>query len=63
MNNVQNYIMSKTAHKPRSVCGDHVAAHSCRLAAAKLPRFKLTTNKKKKKTLISSELTVFIWFT
>lgn len=51
MNNVQNYIMSKNARNPRSVCGDLVAAHCCRLAAAKLPAFQLTTNKKKKKNV------------
>lgn len=53
MNNVQNYIMSKTAYNPRSVCGDLVAANHRRLAAAKLPAFQLTTNKKKKKNVNS----------
>lgn len=32
---------------------------SCRLAAAKLPRFKLTTNKKKKKNVNSRRINSF----
>lgn len=59
MNNVQNSIMSKNARNPSSVCGDLVAAHHCRLAAAKLPRFKLTTNKKKKKNVNSFPFNTF----
>lgn len=64
MNNVQNYIMSKTARNPRSVCGDHVAALFLQACGGKITPFQVNNQqKKKKKTLIPHELTVFIWFT
>lgn len=64
MNNVQNSIMSKNAHKPRSVCGDHVAALFLQACGGKITPFQVNNQqKKKKKTLIPSRLTLLIWFT
>ena len=62
MNNVQNYSMSKNARNPRSVCGDLVAALSLQACGGKITRFSVN-NQQKKKTLIPTDLTVFIWFT
>lgn len=49
MNNVQNSIMSKNAHKPRSVCGDHVAALFLQACGGKITPFQVNNQQKKKK--------------
>lgn len=51
MNNEQcsKIIMSKTARKPRSVCGDHVAALSLQACGGKVTRFSVNNQQKKKK--------------
>lgn len=49
----------KDRSQSRSVCGDLVAAHHRRLAAAKLPAFQLTANKKNKKNVNSPRINSF----
>ena len=49
MNNVQNYIMSKSSRNPRSVCGDHVAALSSQVCEGKITPFQVNNQQKKKK--------------
>lgn len=59
MNNVQNYIMSKTTCNPVPYVPTESAPYHRRLAAAKLPAFQLTTNKKKKKNVNSPRINSF----
>lgn len=47
MNNVQNYIMSKSSNKPRSVCGDHVAALFLQACGGKITPFRVNYQQKK----------------
>lgn len=49
MNNVQNYIMSKTARNPRSVCGDHVVAPILQACGGKITPFQVNNQRKKNK--------------
>lgn len=49
MNNVQNYIMSKSSRKPCSVCGDHVAAMFLQACGGKITPFQVNNQQKKKK--------------
>lgn len=47
MNNVQNYIMSKTARNPRSVCVDHVGTLSLQVCEGKITPFQVKNQQKK----------------
>lgn len=47
MNNVQNYIMSKTSRNPRSVCGDLVAAMMLQACGGKISPFQVNNQQKK----------------
>ena len=49
MNNVQNYIMSKSSRNPRSVCGDHVAAPFLQACGGKITPFQVNNQQKKMK--------------
>lgn len=49
MNNVQIYIMSKTARNPRSVCGDHVVAPILQACGGKITPFQVNIQRKKNK--------------
>lgn len=49
MNNVQNYIMSKSSRNPRSVCVDHVGTLMLQACGGKITSFQVNNQQKKKK--------------